>query len=117
MRPRNHVTLKGWKLALIVCFGLAFSAQAAAPPRVASQTEQPGLQAEPIKAEVWKNASKKAVTSAEIDEMILKELKNAGVTPAPRSSDEQFLRRVYLDLAGKPPTVQEIRDFVADKDA
>src|SRR4051794_19065288 len=107
MRPRSHVTLTGWKLALIVCFGLASSAQAAAPAVAVSQSDQPGIQAEPIKPEVWKNASRKAITSAEIDEMVLKELKAAGITPEPRSGDEQFLRRVHLDLAGKPPTVQQ----------
>src|SRR4051812_8632230 len=117
MRPRSHVSLNGWKLALIVCFGLASSAQAAAPAVAVSQSDQPGIQAEPIRPDVWKNASKKAITSAEIDEMIGKELKNAGITPAPLAGDEQFLRRVYLDLAGKPPTVQEIKDFVADKDS
>ena len=34
------------------------------------------------------------------------------VTPNPPASDETFLRRVYLDLAGRIPTVQEARQFL-----
>ena len=33
---------------------------------------------------------------------------------APRASDEEFFRRVYLDLVGTIPTVSELNDFLAD---
>jgi hypothetical protein len=33
---------------------------------------------------------------------------------APRASDEEFFRRVYLDLVGTTPTVSELNDFLAD---
>jgi hypothetical protein len=33
---------------------------------------------------------------------------------APRSNDEEFLRRVYLDLVGTTPTVAELNEFLAD---
>jgi hypothetical protein len=39
-----------------------------------------------------------------------------GVTPAPRSSDPAFLRRVYLDLVGTVPTHDETTTFLADTD-
>jgi hypothetical protein len=35
---------------------------------------------------------------------------------APLCSDEEFLRRVTLDLTGKIPTVQEAREFLASRD-
>ncbi len=35
-------------------------------------------------------------------------------TIAPRASDDEFLRRVYLDLVGTAPTVAELNDFLAD---
>jgi hypothetical protein len=38
------------------------------------------------------------------------------VTPAPRTTDEQFLRRVRLDLTGELPTPEEVAQFVADND-
>lgn len=36
------------------------------------------------------------------------------VEPAPRAGDAEFLRRVYLDLVGKIPTVAEVRTFLDD---
>jgi hypothetical protein len=36
------------------------------------------------------------------------------VKPAPRTDDAEFFRRVHLDLAGRIPSVTEIRDFLDD---
>ena len=38
-----------------------------------------------------------------------------GVTPAPRAGDPEFLRRLYLDLAGHIPRVYEAREFLDDQ--
>jgi hypothetical protein len=37
-----------------------------------------------------------------------------GVEPAPAADDAEFLRRVYLDLDGRIPRVNEVRDFLED---
>src|SRR5262245_9496633 len=42
--------------------------------------------------------------------------KEGNVTPAKPADDAEFHRRVHLDLAGRIPTVAEIREFLADKD-
>jgi Protein of unknown function (DUF1549)/Protein of unknown function (DUF1553) len=46
-----------------------------------------------------------------------KELSQAGITPAPQSSDEDFLRRVSLDIAGISPTSADISLFGLDADS
>jgi len=52
--------------------------------------------------------------SSFIDEEIRGAWKLAKVTPAAPASDEQFLRRIYLDLTGRIPTADEIRAFLAN---
>ncbi len=49
-----------------------------------------------------------------IDEAIFSKLTAAGVASAPLSSDEEFLRRIYLDLTGRIPTIEQYRAFVSD---
>src|SRR5207248_1099111 len=70
-----------------------------------------------IPAADWLKTSTTAITPGEIDALIAKEQKAAGVTPVPRTTDEQFIRRVYLDLTGKLPAPSEITAFIDAKDA
>lgn len=57
------------------------------------------------------------MTSADIDALVAARLAKTHpeVKPAPATSDAEFARRVYLDVAGVPPTAAQLRDFVADK--
>jgi Protein of unknown function (DUF1549)/Protein of unknown function (DUF1553) len=50
-----------------------------------------------------------------VDEIVLARIKAAGLEPAARASDEEFVRRVYLDLTGAIPRVAEAREFLADE--
>ncbi|MBE7493271.1 MAG: DUF1549 domain-containing protein [Planctomycetes bacterium] len=56
-----------------------------------------------------------AELTALIDAEIAKVWARDGITPAAPSSDHVFLRRVYLDTLGVPPTVAEAEAFLADK--
>jgi len=49
-----------------------------------------------------------------IDELVLKQLRQLNLKPSARSSDGDFVRRVYLDTIGVLPTVAEVRSFLAD---
>jgi hypothetical protein len=49
-----------------------------------------------------------------IDEEIFARLESGGVLAAPLSTDEEFLRRITLDLTGRIPSAAEIREFLAD---
>jgi hypothetical protein len=50
-----------------------------------------------------------------IDRLVHAKLKPMQVIPSELASDEEFVRRVYYDLIGTPPTPEEIRAFLGDK--
>ena len=51
-----------------------------------------------------------------IDEHIFGKMDRDGVPHAPLCSDEEFLRRIYLDLWGRIPSPEDIRAFLKDTD-
>jgi hypothetical protein len=51
-----------------------------------------------------------------IDELIYRKLARVRLSPSPRCSDAEFLRRVYLDTIATLPTPEETRAFLADAD-
>lgn len=51
-----------------------------------------------------------------IDAQFASAWKSQGVEPAPQSSDSEFVRRAFLDLIGRIPSVAEVRDFLDDND-
>ncbi len=65
---------------------------------------------------IQKNAGL-AQAAAIIDKGVLLGLEKAGQKPNALASDEQFIRRVYLDLAGRIPTRAETMAFLADSSA
>ena len=55
-----------------------------------------------------------AQAAARIDMLVDGGLSKAGQKPNPLASDEQFVRRVYLDIAGRIPTREEALEFIND---
>jgi hypothetical protein len=51
-----------------------------------------------------------------IDRPVVEKLNRLRVTPSGLATDEEFLRRAYLDLIGVQPKPDEIRSFLADRD-
>ncbi|MCG8649573.1 MAG: DUF1549 domain-containing protein, partial [Pirellulales bacterium] len=50
-----------------------------------------------------------------IDQILQASWTREGISSAPRSSDAEFCRRAWLDLAGVAPPVFELRQFLADQ--
>jgi len=51
-----------------------------------------------------------------IDELVFKQLKSIGLPPSETCSDEVFIRRVTIDIAGRLPTPAEAEQFLAETD-
>jgi hypothetical protein len=54
-------------------------------------------------------------TWTRVDELVAAKWKRMKILPSPLCSDEEFLRRVHLDLTGLPPTAAEVLQFLADR--
>src|SRR5262249_2291763 len=86
------------------------------PATVAKPSPRPAPRSALLTNDAWRNATLAPVTAKEIDALVAAELRASNIEPAPSTSDEQFLRRVTLDLTGKLPTPAEISSFVIDND-
>jgi len=64
-----------------------------------------------ISPETFARASKRNF----IDELVTKKLESLNLPPSPKSWDEEFIRRAYLDTIGVLPSAQEARDFLASE--
>ncbi|MBI1831030.1 MAG: DUF1549 domain-containing protein, partial [Planctomycetes bacterium] len=50
-----------------------------------------------------------------IDREVFRNFRRVNIVPADLCTDEQFLRRISIDLLGTIPTPTDVRDFLADK--
>ena len=77
-------------------------------------TASPAIQTppRPDTTAAWNQAKQ---LTALIDQELASRWDAQGVVPAEPASDAEFLRRVYLDLAGRIPSVAEARDFLEDQ--
>jgi hypothetical protein len=72
----------------------------------------------PVKVErPTRSVTPPTLTSAELDRLISGHLakNDPKVEPAPVTTDVEFVRRIYFDLIGKPPTPEQFLSFVRDR--
>ena len=102
--------------------GLSPEADARAA-RAHSSAEQPGPSASEVAEAVTSQAAglRPATDSSQpvvrrnfIDEAIFSKMEQAGVPAAALASDGEFLRRAYIDLIGRIPTLEEVLAFEAE---
>ncbi len=51
-----------------------------------------------------------------IDQFLLKRMQENGLSPSRQAGRAKLLRRATFDLTGLPPTVEELQDFLTDRD-
>lgn len=61
-------------------------------------------------------AAASLAVAAAVDQLILTDLEKAGVKPADRCNDADFLRRVSLDITGQLPSPRTVTIFALDPD-
>jgi len=71
----------------------------------------------PFTNEVSPEVFTKAPKRNFLDELVIKKLQSLNLPPSPRCSDEEFIRRAYLDTLGILPTPKETRAFLANDKA
>ncbi len=62
-----------------------------------------------LRSETWD-------TRNPIDRFVFARIEAAGLRPSPEADRVTLLRRVTLDLTGLPPSIDEVNDFLADKE-
>ena len=104
-------------LALV---GMSGSAQAQFRRPTVDQSKKPVAAPAPrsamLTAESWQKAPLLTLKPGELDTLVAKELQDNKIKPAPLTNDEQFIRRVTLDLTGELPVPADVTEFMADKD-
>jgi hypothetical protein len=53
-------------------------------------------------------------TNNYIDELVYQKLQHVKILPSDLCTDDEFVRRVFLDLTGLPPTSDQVRSFLDD---
>lgn len=103
---------------------LSIGADPAASTQAKNKPVPPPASAALLKVEEWQHTPLTPVSSKDIDRLVAEELKKivakkSETAPRPLASlttDEQFLRRVTLDLTGRLPTPAVMEAFLTDTD-
>lgn len=70
----------------------------------------------PTKKEIPKILNS-VLANNEIDFFIIHQMEKVGLTPSAKAAKENLIRRASFDIRGLPPTLNEIDDFINDKNA
>jgi hypothetical protein len=102
-------------LAIAAMTGIGGAALAVEKNEVAAVGDaQKGLASEPAN-QISASATSDAEVISHINELIRKGWKDAEVSPSPEATENEWCRRLYLDVLGRIPSVSELQSFVADR--
>jgi Protein of unknown function (DUF1549)/Protein of unknown function (DUF1553) len=93
------------------------SAKNSAKQRQKGSVAGPGKQKGPVPERPVKVITSPTMTSADLDRLIAQHLakNDPKVQPAALTSDVEFVRRIYFDVIGRPPTPDQVESFLRDR--
>ena len=82
------------------------------------EADKPGAKPTPtlLDGRPKKTVTAPALTSADLDKLLDTSLSATKTPVSPITTDEEFVRRAYLDVTGKIPTIEQMRAFVQRKE-
>src|SRR5437016_4720569 len=111
-------------VAFTLLGAMAHSRSEGAPPKPPAARARAGepaakgpARAALLTVDAWQKAPQTPLQPGEIDRLVLRELQAGNLEPALLTTDEQFIRRVTLDLTGRLPLPADVSEFVASTDA
>jgi hypothetical protein len=87
------------------------------PPQPAKPIAPPAPRSALLTQEAWQQAPLTPLRPGELDQLVAQEQETSKIEPAPLTTDEQFIRRVNLDLTGQLPLPADVTEFIADSDS
>src|SRR5262249_34499150 len=114
MPPGNRKKLSEEEAGLIKAWIEKMAVVGAEPPTATLSNVPPAHPSTPAKPRIAWKPSDRLGPAQVVDRFLELAWKLDKVEPAKRASDEVFVRRVYLDLAGRIPTRAEAEAFVRD---
>ena len=125
-RTPGHRTIVVFSATIVICAAFVLSAQAAKPnskkqrpsppmrlPQSVRNEPAPRVEVAPLSSD---NRAEVRQAASSFDIAVLTELAARGDLPGPTCDDATFLRRIYLDVAGRIPTFNEASDFLNSAD-
>jgi hypothetical protein len=114
MVPEREKTMnRYWQLALVILLIGAESLFAAQGPKPAKKiaTPLPATASDSSPSSLYAISGRDAAFNA-IDRFVLSGLQKVNIQPAEVCSDAVFFRRIYLDVTGALPDIEEVRRFL-----
>ncbi len=114
LRARERLLLAACGVALALCAPLRAPCADSAPATRAGSAPAPAA-ATPAAPSAPLSPAEIANASHTIDQLLEADQAKNALKPNPRTADEVFLRRAYLELAGRIPTFEEATAFITSR--